>query len=93
MLVINNIDPKYQLDLTGDINFTGDLYEGGSLFKGAQTFSDLALIDTWLQTRDKVQRLYNANLGSTIYKGQGLPNATCHEFKKLNRCSIMSYDE
>jgi hypothetical protein len=38
---IKNINPVYDLDVTGDINFTGDLYKNGVLFAGGGGSSPL----------------------------------------------------
>ena len=68
---INNSNPSYPLDITGDIRFTGNLYQGSSLF---QTYTDTDF-DTRYNTRkteglqitgsaNNINTIVSANIGT-----------------------------
>lgn len=46
---INNTNPTYTLDITGDINLTGNIYQNGSLYTSGSSVSGNEPLDTAIQ--------------------------------------------
>lgn len=46
---INNTNPTYTLDITGNINFTGNIYQNGALYTIGSSLNSNEPLDTAIQ--------------------------------------------